>query len=672
MAPSRVTTLLLVATAFATLADAFYLPGVAPRSFESGEAIHLQVNKLDSTETIMPFDYYFFDFCEPGETPDGSNHGHVGGKVSENLGQVLLGERIRQGPYQIEMQRSKTCEPLCHRKYSSNVRKDVAKYKKIRTAIKKDYMHHWILDNLPIVECTSNCKGGFRPEDQPFYRLGFPVGCAIGAAEKSLTACTMRNIGNMYQNEVFINNHIDIIIRYHEAPEFEGARVVGVEVQPRSIKHESSTDLDCSPNRPPQPFTLKPSKAKGDDEEDEPEPNTLEFTYTYGVYFEESDIKWASRWDTYLRSADGVSIQWFSIINSLVIVLFLSGMLGIILVRTLYKDIARYNQAEDKEDAQEEFGWKLIHGDVFRSPSHPMLLSVLVGSGVQLTCMFVITLFFACLGFLSPATRGGLMTAMVTLWVCLGTPAGYVSARMYKMFGGEKWKSNTILTCSLVPGITFALFFVLNLLLWAEHSSAALPFGTLVVLALLWFFISVPLTFVGAYFGYKKPALEHPVRKNHIPRQIPPQPLYTRTLPSVFMGGILPFGCIFIQLFFILTSIWGHKLYYVFGFLFIVFLILVITTIESTILLCYFHLCSENYHWWWRAFLTGGASALYLFIYEIIFYFRQMEVDGKANLFLYCGYSAIASFLFFVMTGTFGFAGCFYFIRRIYSVIKVD
>ena len=57
-----------------------------------------------------------------------------------------------------------------------------------------------------------------------------------------------------------------------------------------------------------------------------------------------ADIKWASRWDTYLRSADGVSIQWFSIINSLVIVLFLSGMLGIILVRTLYKDIARYNQ----------------------------------------------------------------------------------------------------------------------------------------------------------------------------------------------------------------------------------------------------------------------------------------------------------------------------------------
>ena len=35
-------------------------------------------------------------------------------------------------------------------------------------------------------------------------------------------------------------------------------------------------------------------------------------------------------------------------------------------------------------------------------------------------------------------------------------------------------------------------------------SSAAIPFGTLVALLALWFCISVPLTFVGAYFGFKK------------------------------------------------------------------------------------------------------------------------------------------------------------------------
>ena len=36
----------------------------------------------------------------------------------------------------------------------------------------------------------------------------------------------------------------------------------------------------------------------------------------------------------------------FSIMNSLVIVLFLSGMVAMIMLRTLHKDIARYNQMD--------------------------------------------------------------------------------------------------------------------------------------------------------------------------------------------------------------------------------------------------------------------------------------------------------------------------------------
>lgn len=62
---------------------------------------------------------------------------------------------------------------------------------------------------------------------------------------------------------------------------------------------------------------------------------------------------------------------------------------------------------------------------------------------------------FACLGFLSPANRGALMTCAMVLFVCLGTPAGYVSARIYKSFGGEKWKSNVLLTSMLSPGYVY-------------------------------------------------------------------------------------------------------------------------------------------------------------------------------------------------------------------------
>lgn len=61
------------------------------------------------------------------------------------------------------------------------------------------------------------------------------------------------------------------------------------------------------------------------------------------------------------------------------------------------------------------------------------------------------------------------------------------------------------LCLSFCPSIVFADFFLMNLILWVEGSSAAIPFGTLVAILALWFGISVPLTFVGAYFGFKKP-----------------------------------------------------------------------------------------------------------------------------------------------------------------------
>ena len=276
-----------------------------------------------------------------------------------------------------------------------------------------------------------------------------------------------------------------------------------------------------------------------------------------------------------------------------------------------------------------------------------MLLSVFLGSGAQLLSMAGITLVFACLGFLSPANRGALMTCALVLFVCLGTPAGYVSARIYKSFGGEKWKSNVLLTSMLCPGVVFAHFFILNLVLWYYGSSAAIPFFTLVALLALWFGVSVPLTFVGAYFGFRKAPIEQPVRTNQIPRQIPDQSVYTQPIPGIIMGGVLPFGCIFIQLFFVLNSIWSSQIYYMYGFLFLVFIILIITCSETTILLCYFHLCAEvrftkspnrfvtmrlrcmpsqDYHWWWRSFLTSGFTAFYLAVYCIHYFITKVAI----------------------------------------------
>ncbi|XP_047441146.1 transmembrane 9 superfamily member 2 isoform X2 [Mugil cephalus] len=629
--------------------SAFYLPGLAPVSFceEAGEdcqtSIQLFVNRLDSVESVLPYEYDVFDFCKDDKEM----------RPSENLGQVLFGERIESSPYKFDFNKDFSCRPVCMKTYKKGNQEDTAKLDFLKMGMQLNYQHHWIIDNMPVTWCYDVEDG------QKYCNPGFPIGCLVTVDGRVKDACVINAEFNK-KNTFYVFNHVDIKITYHSGTNegWRGARLVAATLEPKSIKHIDEKNPTCEGG--------SPMEVPGQFDSD------VSIGYTYSVKFEQNNsIKWASRWDYILVSMPHTNIQWFSIMNSLVIVLFLSGMVAMIMLRTLHKDIARYNQV-DQEDAQEESGWKQVHGDVFRPPRKGMLLSVFLGQGTQIFIMTFTTLFLACLGFLSPANRGALMTCAVVLWVLLGTPAGYVSARLYKTFGGEKWKTNVLLTALLCPGIVFADFFLMNLILWVEGSSAAIPFGTLVAILALWFGISVPLTFIGAYFGFKKPAIEQPVRTNQIPRQIPEQSFFTKPIPGIVMGGILPFGCIFIQLFFILNSIWSHQMYYMFGFLFLVFIILLITCSEATILLCYFHLCAEDYHWWWRSFLTSGFTAVYLFIYAVHYFFSKLQIIGAASTILYFGYTMIMVLIFFLFTGTIGFFACFWFVNKIYSVVKVD
>ncbi|XP_008418944.1 transmembrane 9 superfamily protein member 5 isoform X2 [Poecilia reticulata] len=629
--------------------SAFYLPGLAPVSFcdketeECQTQVELFVNRLDSVESVLPYEYDMFDFCKDDHEK----------RPSENLGQVLFGERIESSPYKFKFKEDVKCKRVCTKTYKTANKDDAPKLDFLKMGMQLNYQHHWIIDNMPVTWCYDVEDG------QKYCNPGFPIGCLVTSDGRAKDACVINSEFNK-KNTFYVFNHVDIKITYHKGePEgWQGSRLVAATLEPKSIKQVDENEPKCESGNPME----VPAEFKED----------VTIVYTYAVTFEENNtIKWASRWDYILVSMPHTNIQWFSIMNSLVIVLFLSGMVAMIMLRTLHKDIARYNQV-DQEDAQEESGWKQVHGDVFRPPRKGMLLSVFLGQGTQIFIMTFITLFLACLGFLSPANRGALMTCAVVLWVLLGTPAGYVSARLYKTFGGEKWKTNVLLTALLCPGIVFADFFLMNLILWVEGSSAAIPFGTLVAILAMWFGISVPLTFIGAYFGFKKPAIEQPVRTNQIPRQIPEQSFFTKPIPGIVMGGILPFGCIFIQLFFILNSIWSHQMYYMFGFLFLVFIILLITCSEATILLCYFHLCAEDYHWWWRSFLTSGFTAVYLFIYAVHYFFSKLQIIGAASTILYFGYTMIMVLIFFLFTGTIGFFACFWFVNKIYSVVKVD
>jgi len=280
-------------------------------------------------------------------------------------------------------------------------------------------------------------------------------------------------------------------------------------------------------------------------------------------------------------------------------------------------------------------------------------------------------IIISALGFLSPSQRGSLVMAELLLYVLFGGVAGYVTARLYKTFKGKSWQRATMLTALSFPGLAFAFFFVLNIIAWHQSSTDKVPFTTMLVLLVLWFGISTPLVFFGAYFGYKQDAMEFPVDTSSIPRQIPDQPWFMSTPCTLMIGGILPFGSCFVELYYILASVWMEFYYYVFGFLFLVFIILIVTCAEITILFTYFQLCSENYQWWWKSFCNAGSTSIYVFLYSIL-YFSRLEANTPVTYVLYFGYMSLVCIGLFMMMGCIGVLSSLWFNRVIFGSIKID
>lgn len=60
----------------------------------------------------------------------------------------------------------------------------------------------------------------------------------------------------------------------------------------------------------------------------------------------------------------------------------------------------RRDGGPQERDVSEESGWKLVHGDVFRSPRYLVLLSALVGTGAQLALLVLFVILIAIVGML--------------------------------------------------------------------------------------------------------------------------------------------------------------------------------------------------------------------------------------------------------------------------------
>lgn len=192
-----------------------------------------------------------------------------------------------------------------------------------------------------------------------------------------------------------------------------------------------------------------------------------------------------------------------------------------------------------------------------------------------------------------------------------------------------------MLTGCLFCGPLFATFCFLNTVAIVYNATAALPFGTIVVIVLIWTLVTSPLLVLGGIAG-KNSRIEFqaPCRTTKYPREIPQLPWYRSTVPQMAMAGFLPFSAIYIELYYIFASVWGHKIYTIYSILFIVFIILLIVTAFITVALTYFQLTAEDHEWWWRYtnFLTWTPPLISLMLFLALIHWFTFSSHSHIHL----------------------------------------
>lgn len=315
--------------------------------------------------------------------------------------------------------------------------------------------------------------------------------------------------------------------------------------------------------------------------------------FTYEVNWKQSSVPFHLRFDKYLDpSFFQHRIHWFSIFNSFMMVIFLVGLVSMILMRTLRKDYARYSKEEDMDDLErdlgDEYGWKQVHGDVFRSPTKATLFSSLVGCGYQLAVVTICVIAMAIFGDLY-TERSSLLGAAIFVYAATSPVNGYFGGSLYSRFGGKRWIRQMLISSFFFPSLVCGVAFLMNFIAIYYHASRAIPFLTMLAVAAICLFIILPLNLVGTILGRNLAGqADSPCRVNAVPRPIPEKKWYMEPYVIALLGGILPFGSIFIEMYFIFTSFWAYKIYYVYGFMLLVYIILAIVTICVTIVCTYF------------------------------------------------------------------------------------
>ncbi|RHZ14459.1 hypothetical protein DYB37_009255, partial [Aphanomyces astaci] len=619
----------------AALGMAALASGEDTNEYELKDEVFIVANTIrPSANPTETYHYYTLPFCKPKER-QWDDH---------DLGELLTGNRKIVTDYQVYFGIDVPYGKLC------KVSMTPETVKAFSDAIEDDYVFEMYVDNI---------------------RLSAMVGQAVqkdAPPGKNVLEQHLNKFAAASTYDYYLNTHVHFDIAYNDADIALGY------VDDTEVKSPVPKFVIVGVN-----MSLGGDNKKAGNSEYQyalSDPSKKEASFTYSVKWrKEAAWTWEDRTVKDPLLPEVLEIHWLSIINSFVLVMLLVAFLSIVMFRILKQDVSRYvyMDPEDGLDINEETGWKLVHADVFRNPPYLVVFCAYVGAGAQLFAMLFGVLALSLLDVFHPTKRGGIMAALAVAYPLTASIGGYRSASLYKQLGGQNWVWNIVACGLVIPGPLLGVFAFLNTVAIWNDSSAALPFGTIMILICLFLLVNVPLTIIGGIAGRNTTSVyQPPCRTNKIPREIPQPPWYKAPWVHVVASGCLPYSAVYIELHHIFAAIWGRQIYTLFGILFLAFWMLVAVTAFMTIAMTYFQLVGEDHRWWWRSFWSGGVTGVFVFAYSIWYFYTSTDMDGFFQTVFYFGYSAIMSYCFFVMLGFIGFQSASAFVSTIYRSIKVE
>ena len=595
-------------------------------SYKHGERLNIISGYINSFKTQIPFDFYYLDFCTPDDMII----------FPLNLGEMMLSGKFYETNYQLNINQSIKHKLLCSEMINKRI------FHKINTLIEEDYFINYYLDNLPVGLAKS-----FKNEKNTTNKLiRFDRGIPLGYIENNITY-----IYNYYKIDIELNE----IIIYNDYNEpYKEYNIIGFYIEPFSIKiNETNGDYNIYNN---ERQILKA--------------NDL-INFYYDVNYIYTNVTYDERIDKYYLTNN--TIHWQSIVISCLMIGFLTIILIYIFCHSIINEKDIKNERVFSDDEINEYGWRNVAFDVFRIPDNCELLFAILGSGIQLFFMLLYSLLFISIGLLRPRNGGSYFTIMVMMYILFSILSGYSSATFYKMLNGRNWVSLLLISILFFPLIFIIFLFINNYIYYKEKSSIFIESDNFFSLLKLWIILSIPILFLGSLIGHCQKSIFLPCGISPLPGIISYKniPWYLKIKYAWVFTGFPSFFSIFVELFYIMDSLWKQNIYCLSKYLLYSLIVLIITSSEISILFTFFNLCKGDYRWWWKSLFVGASPGLYLILFSIIYIFK-MELIQKNSIIICLSFMIFISIIATIICGAAGLLCTFFFIKNIYRKININ